>query len=237
MRYWVALALVAACSTPTAIDSTTVPPPTTTSTTATTTTTEPRTPTMQALGDSYTVAAGIDPSGGWPAQLADRIDIDISVAGDVGWTTGRMLQAFDAGEVDTDARFDVVVVELGVNDVFNLNPAEVFGPQLGDILATAVEMAGGDPDRVIVLTIPDYTLTPTGAGFGRITSDDLRPYNATLRGVVSAVGARLVDVTPESEAVVDEPDLIAPDGLHYTAEMYRRWVDLIEPEVLGALGG
>lgn len=190
--------------------------------------------TLLALGDSYTVAEGIDPAGGWPAQLEDRIEVETTIVGGTGWTTGRMLLEFASGNLDLGATYDVVVVELGVNDVYTLTPIESFGPQLSDILAQAVSFAGGDPDRVVVLSIPDYTLTPTGAGLGRVTSEDLAPYNATVRGVVSAVGSRSVDVTSPSELVVDDPTLLAPDGLHYSAEMYRRWVDLIEPEVRAA---
>jgi len=212
-------------------------PTTTTTTVATTTTTIPAVTgpiDLLALGDSYTVAEGIDPAGGWPAQLAERLDVQSTIIGGTGWTTGRMLLEFASGTIDLDATHDVVVVELGVNDVYNLVPIETFGPSLSDVLAQAVAFAGGDPRRVVVVSIPDYTLTPTGATIGRVTSDELAPYNATVRGVVSAVGASLVDVTPLSEDVTNDPSLLAPDGLHYSADMYARWVDLIEPAVVAA---
>lgn len=226
--------LLAACTagSPSAAPSSTAPAPTTT----TVATTPPAAGPIRllALGDSYTVAEGIDPSDGWPAQLGERLDVETTIVGDTGWTTGRMLLEFESGELDLDQTFDVVVVELGVNDVYNLNPIESFGPSLSDVLAQAVAFAGGDPDRVVVVSIPDYTLTPTGADLGRVTSDDLAPYNATLRGIVSAVGARSVDVTPLSGQVVGDPSLVAPDGLHYSQEMYAMWVDLIAPEVEAA---
>lgn len=192
--------------------------------------------TLLALGDSYTVAEGIDPSGGWPAQLAEVVAVQPAIVGETGWTTGRMLVEFDQGNPAFDATYDVVIVELGVNDVYNLVPAEVFGPSLSDIVSRAVALAGGDPGDVIVLTIPDYTITPFGVASGRVTSDDLATYNATLRGIVSAAGTRLVDVTPLTLEAANDPSLLAADELHYSAEMYRRWVALIAPEVEAALG-
>jgi acyl-CoA thioesterase-1 len=217
------------------------PQPTTTTTTAATTTTTTTTPAatgpidLLALGDSYTVAEGIDPSGGWPAQLGERIPLDTTIVGGTGWTTGRMLYEFDSGRVDLEATYDIVVVALGANDVYNIVPLAVFGESLSHLLSQAVAFAGGEPDRVVVVSIPDYTITPTGADLGRVTSDDLRPYNSTVRGVISAVGTRYVDVTPSSELIIADPSLLAPDGLHYSEAMYTMWTDAIEPEVKGAL--
>ena len=215
---WVALLLLTACSAPATSEST-VPP------------TEPQPTTVLALGDSYTVAEGIDPAGGWPAQLGERLDLDTTIVGDTGWTTGRMLVEFDGEYPALDAEYDVVVVELGVNDAYNLVPTEVFGPSLSDILSNAVELAGGRADAVIVVTIPDYTVTPFGVNSGRVDSEDIGRYNATLRGIVSAAGTRLVDVTPLTVEATEGSSLLAPDGLHYSAEMYAQWVDLLEPEV------
>ncbi len=192
---------------------------------------------LLALGDSYTVAEAIDPEGGWPAQLGDRMDLDTTIVGETGWTTGRMLVEFDGDNPAFDTTYDVVVVELGVNDAYNLVPTEVFGPSLSDILAKAVDLAGGDPDDVVVVSIADYTITPFGIDSGRVDSEDIGRFNATLRGIVSAAGTRFVDVTPLTLEAADDPTLLASDGLHYSASMYTRWVDLLEPEIRAATSG
>jgi lysophospholipase L1-like esterase len=44
-----------------------------------------------------------------------------------------------------------------------------------------------------------------------------------------------VDITPISREAAGNPLLTAGDGLHPSGEMYRRWVELVEPITVEAL--
>jgi len=46
----------------------------------------------------------------------------------------------------------------------------------------------------------------------------------------------MIDITPLSLLAENEPLLVARDGLHYSREMYRRWVALMFPAVRTSLG-
>jgi len=45
-----------------------------------------------------------------------------------------------------------------------------------------------------------------------------------------------MDITPLSRTAGFDPTLVARDGLHFSGEMYRRWVALMLPAVCRSLG-
>jgi hypothetical protein len=107
------------------------------------------------------------------------------------------------------------------------------------LLGKALAYAGGDPQRVIVLSIPDWGVTPFGQtdprGSQRIGAE-VDAFNAVNRDEARSAGVRYVDVTPVSRTAAQDPALIAGDGLHPSAKMYTAWATLALPGVLAALG-
>ncbi len=65
---------------------------------------------------------------------------------------------------------------------------------------------------------------------------EVQAFNAILARKFGEYGIVMVDITPLSLLVENEPQLLARDGLHYSQEMYRRWVALMLPAVLTSLG-
>ena len=95
---------------------------------------------------------------------------------------------------------------------------------------------------MIVLSTPDWGATPFGHGSGSdlatITAQ-IDAFNAAAREATKARGASWVDVTPVSREVTHDPSLAAHDGLHPSASMYAKWVELLLPvaEAAGAAEG
>ena len=192
---------------------------------------------LLALGDSYTVGHGIPTGLGWPHQLADSL----ATAGDTltrtdvlavtGWTTTDLLEAM--GDADLEPGYGLVTVMIGVNNQFQGLDQVVFATELDSLLGWAADLGG----EVLVFTIPDYGATPVGGMFG---SDEIAraidSWNAALRQVAERHGLVPLDVTTLSREAADDPGLVARDGLHFSPEMYRRWVSLMLPAVREALG-
>ena len=65
---------------------------------------------------------------------------------------------------------------------------------------------------------------------------EVQAFNAILARKFGEYGIVMVDITPLSLLVENEPQLLARDGLHYSQEMYRRWVALMLPAVRTSLG-
>lgn len=184
-----------------------------------------------ALGDSYTIGTKLeDPKKAFPHQLVDRLKedgIDMEepkIIAKNGWTTADLTRAIKKEKPDED--YDLVSVLIGVNDQYNDKPFDEFRPALSSILDDAVKMAGGNRNRVFVISIPDYGVTPHGQK--RDThkiSMEVKQYNRVVKAVANMRGISFFNVTDISLRSANEPDLIAKDGLHPAAGQYKMWVD------------
>lgn len=187
-----------------------------------------------ALGDSYTIGTSVDPADRWVDRLASRLRsdgvpvVDPAVVAANGWTTDRLADAIEGRQLAPP--YELVTLLIGANDAFQGRPAEAFRPAFEDLLARAVEFAGGTAADVVVMTIPDYTVTPVGQRYRPAEhAERLRAYNEFVREAAAETGARLVDLVPVSRLAADEPELVASDGLHPSAEQHRRWLERIYP--------
>jgi GDSL-like lipase/acylhydrolase family protein len=125
-----------------------------------------------------------------------------------------------------------------VNDQYRGADPETYRPQLARMLARAVALAGGDARRVVVLSIPDWGVTPFAQGGGnnqaRISADIDR-FNEINRQEALKAKIRLVDITPASRRAASDVSLLAADGLHYAGPMYLEWARLTLPATTAAI--
>jgi len=196
-----------------------------------------------ALGDSYTVGEQVASEESWPVVLAGHLrQRGLPVAGPqiiarTGWTTAEL-----AAAVETAAPagpFDLVSLLVGVNDQYRGGHPLEYRREFGALLQRAIRLAGGEPGRVIVLSIPDWGATPFAAGRDRAQiAAEIEAFNAVNRDEASRAGARYVDVTTGSPKVErrGSEDCLAADGLHPSGRMYGAWARLVLPQALAALG-
>jgi lysophospholipase L1-like esterase len=195
-----------------------------------------------ALGDSYTIGEGVSRSDTWPVQLAELIRQQGAAVGEpqiiarTGWTVAELESALDAGA--PKGPFDLVTLLIGVNDQYRGGDPETYRPQLTKMLARAVALAGASPQRVVVLSIPDWGVTPFAQQSGRRPAEISAAndhFNAVAQEETARAGVWFVDVTTASRRAGTTPALRAPDGLHYSREMYGEWAALALPDAAQAL--
>lgn len=189
-----------------------------------------------ALGDSYTIGEGVAEDGRWPVQLAralrdEGIELaDPRIIATTGWTTDELAAAIDAaGPLGT---YDLVSLLIGVNNQYRERGVEEYRGQFEALLRRAIGLAGGRADRVLVLSIPDWGVTPFAAASGRdrgVIAAELDAFNAAARVACRAAGVAFMDITPVSRARGHEPEMLAADGLHPSAAMYALWAQLALP--------
>jgi len=201
-----------------------------------------------ALGDSYTIGQSIEESQRWPVQLSELVEaspgfaeryqgIDGSIIARTGWTTNELWRAIQ--QDPPEGTYEVVSLLVGVNDQYRGSRAEQYRQDFSFLLGKAIGYAGGDPSRVIVLSIPDWGVTPFASYDKRPASQiaaELNAFNAINKDEAQKAGVRYVDVTPVSRQATADPALIAGDGLHPSGKMYAAWAALALPEALAALG-
>ncbi len=192
-----------------------------------------------ALGDSYTIGQSVDANQRWPVQLVlalekQQISTTVDIIAATGWTTIELEQAIAASQLNTP--YDVVTLLIGVNDQFRGASVANYKQNFKRLLKASIHYAGNDPKKVIVLSIPDYAATPFAQRFNpEAISRDLDAFNKVNKILSQKAGVTYVDVTPISRKAKNDNALIAFDGLHPSAIMYKQWVDKLLPVVKSVL--
>ncbi len=104
------------------------------------------------------------------------------------------------------------------------------------MLETAIRLAKGRKERVFVVSIPDYSYTPLYKDHHESISRGIDDFNTIAKRVSIASGVQFIDITPISRKGLEDPSLVAGDGLHPSGKQYSAWVKLMEPIVLEMLG-
>ena len=194
-----------------------------------------------ALGDSYTIGESVPPPERWPVQLAGRLreagvpmENPLIIA-TTGWTTDELADGITRR--DPQGPFELVSLLIGVNNQYRGRGVDEYRAQFAALLEQAIALAGGDPRRVLVLSIPDWSVTPFAADRQRTSvAAAIDQFNAVNAAETARRGARYVDITPTSRQAAADPTLITEDGLHPSGKMYSAWTELVLPEALEAVG-
>lgn len=192
-----------------------------------------------ALGDSYTIGESVAAQNRWPNQLAKLLEdhgtkADLTIIARTGWTVNELWQGIQ--DTPPQGKYELVTLLIGVNDQYRGYPLEGYREDFRFMLRKAVEYAGGDPHKVVVLSIPDWGFTPFAAT--RDTepiSQQIDQFNAVNLEETRSAGAHYVDVTIISRMGMDDFDLIAADRLHPSAKMYTMWAEKVLPVVMKIL--
>lgn len=195
-----------------------------------------------ALGDSYTIGETVSADQRWPVQLVallreDRLSLDEPViVAQTGWTTDELTSGIERAQIE--GRFDLVSLLIGVNDQYRGRDLAAYRARFGALLQQAIDFAGGVPQRVLVLSIPDWSVTPFAQGKDqqRIRAEIDR-FNAANRADAEQAGVHYLDITPASRLAAADPQLLADDGLHPSGAMYTMWAQLALPAAQAALAG
>ncbi len=197
-----------------------------------------------ALGDSYTIGEGVPAAGTWPFQLAAALRArglalaDPEVIATTGWTTDELAAAIDAAA--PRGPYALASLLIGVNNQYRGRPLAEYRQQFEQLLQRAVGLAAEDPRRVLVLSIPDWGVTPYVAAHGRDAAAiacEIDDFNAAARACCGDYGVAFVDITPASRAQGAEAAMLVDDGLHPSAAMYRLWVEQALPVAADLLTG
>lgn len=193
-----------------------------------------------ALGDSYTIGEGVPPDQRWPLQLAGLLQsrglarLDTQIIARTGWTTAELVAAVRAA--DPRGPFDLVSLLIGVNNQYRGLPLEQYQLEFKQLLDQAQDFAGGQPGRVLVLSIPDWGCTPFAAGRDRArVAEEIDCFNAVNALETAEAGARYIEITALTRRLADEPTWLAADGLHPSGAQYDQWAELCIPAALAAL--
>jgi lysophospholipase L1-like esterase len=192
--------------------------------------------TYLALGDSYTIGESVPQDKSFPYQLSSLLaanSIKIAtpdIIAVTGWTTDNLINAIAANSIHTKT-YDLVTLLIGVNDQYQGLSQTNYRTKFAQLLATAIGFAKGDANRVFVLSIPDWGVTPYANGQDAIIGPQIDQFNSINKEESKKAGVHYLDITPISRQAAKDPLLVAGDGLHPSAKMYSLWMAQLEPMV------
>lgn len=190
-----------------------------------------------ALGDSYTIGESVCNTCRFPIQLENALEqltnksVHTDIIATTGWRTDILIAAIE--DQNPDKTYDFVTLLIGVNNQFQGTPFSVYENEFSQLLTTAINLAQGEKERVVIISTPDYAFTP----FGQTTSnpqqisDELDKYNAYAKEIAEKRNVKFLNITDITRRGIAEPNLVASDGLHPSEDAYAEFVDRLLPIV------
>lgn len=187
-----------------------------------------------ALGDSYTIGESVPASERWPVVLGDRLEaanfqIDtVQIIATTGWTTGELADGIALAA--PKGSYDIVSLLIGVNNQYRGNgkgfTLSSYKQEFEGLLKQAIAFAGGQSEKVFVVSIPDYGVTPFAQSRNpEQIAKEIDAYNAAAENICRQYEVTYYNITPISREAGQDLSLVASDQLHPSGKMYQRWVD------------
>ena len=187
--------------------------------------------TWLALGDSYTIGESVPVADRYPVQTIEilktkKIDFEYpEIIAKTGWTTADLLSAMNTRSLGI---YEIVTLLIGVNNQYQGKSISEYEEQFIDLLEWSIQLANNNPDHVIVLSVPDYSVTPFARGRDTdLISKQINSFNLVNKKIASSYQVHYLNITDESRKAVNDPSLIADDGLHYSGKEYSIWAVML----------
>jgi lysophospholipase L1-like esterase len=191
-----------------------------------------------ALGDSYTIGQSVTEAERWPVILAKDLSSENikvkppEIIATTGWTTTNLLDALVSAKPANN--YDMVSLLIGVNNQYQGRSIEVFRTEFNQLLHKSIEYAAGNKDHVFVLSIPDWGVSTFASPYQR---DDIAleidRFNAVAKAECDKEKILFIDITQESRKALNDPTMLARDGLHFSGLMHQKWVNVVINNIKG----
>lgn len=195
-----------------------------------------------ALGDSYTVGEGVGEGDSFPFQLAASIQQNLNflpprIIARTGWTTAELIEGI-ASENILEGKFDWVTLLIGVNNQYRGESLDQYAKEFDQLLQQAIQFSNNRPERVVVLSIPDWGITPFAEKGGKSTAlitKEIDRFNQVNRSLTIERGAHYLDITEEYREIGGVSENYVEDQLHPSVAVYRNWASKIGQIILSEI--
>ena len=188
--------------------------------------------TLLALGDSYTIGEGVPLHESFPyqtIQLLRKNGFHIhtpEIVAQTGWTTFELAEHILHTKLNE--HYDFVTLLIGVNNQYRGLSAEDYEADFEFLLKKAIHFAAEKSNHVIVLSIPDWGVTPFAKESDtKKIAEEIEAYNLINKNISTQHKVQYVEITESSKDANGDSSLLAKDGLHYSGKEYIKWAKLV----------
>lgn len=196
--------------------------------------------TYLALGDSYTIGEGLELQKNFPYQTvgilrkAGYTFYAPEIIAKTGWTTDELEAA--TNDYSFLPKYDFVSLLIGVNNQYRGRDIIEYKEQLEHLLKKCIALAGGKQEHVILLSIPDYSVTPFAQHMDREKiAKEIDAYNALCKALSIQFKVQYVDLTEISRKAKDKATAVVTDGLHPSEKEYGKWAKELAEAIKGLI--
>jgi lysophospholipase L1-like esterase len=189
-----------------------------------------------ALGDSYTIGEGVEPHERYPNQLVEKLNNSgkftfepPQIIAKTGWTVDELQLGIDASTLEGEG-YDLVTLLIGVNNQYRGRSVGDFEKEFEAMLLQAIGFARGKNDHVIVVSIPDWGVTPFAVQRGsdqEKVAAEIGAYNLAKASICRKHEVVFVEITEDYRTIGSQSDMVVDDQLHPSGLVYARWTEKI----------
>ncbi len=204
----------------------------------------PQTDTLKtylALGDSYTIGQSVNANETYPAQtvaILKNAGINFNapeIIAKTGWTTADLQKAINHHQF-AFAKYNIVTLLIGVNNQYQGKSELEYKNQFTELLQKAIQLAGNISSHVIVISIPDYSVTPFAQNSDTaLIAREINSFNIINKEISSSYKVNYINVTDESRKAAADASLITYDNLHFSGKEYAIWAKMIAEVIRNCL--
>lgn len=194
-----------------------------------------------ALGDSYTIGQSVTASENFPAQTVQLLNqlnkkfTQPEIIAQTGWTTTNLLNKIN-NTPPLKPTYDIVTLLIGVNNQYQGLSIQQYSNEFTILLNKAIQLANNKPQHVVVLSIPDYSVTPfVNAANKAYVANQIDSFNAVNASIAQQVNVQYLNITPSTRLAANNTSLLAPDMLHPSAIEYKKWADSLQRKISAVL--
>ena len=183
------------------------------------------------MGDSYTIGEQVPFYDNFPNQTVQLLRVHFGqeiqfasaeIIAKTGWTTDELLSQMS--QTNFLPKYDVVSLLIGVNNQYRGYSLEVYKTEFTALLHKAIAFSGGNNNRVFVLSIPDWGVTPFAADrdASKIATE-IDAFNLACKEITEQHGCRFIDITTSQRVDGANAEFLAEDKLHPSGKEYGKW--------------
>jgi lysophospholipase L1-like esterase len=200
------------------------------------TTVKDRPLTYLALGDSYTIGEGVPEKDRYPNILVEKLNTQTElkwgkpeIIAKTGWTVDELDKGINEA-APTGTPYDLVTLLIGVNNQYRGRSVDDYRVEFELMLLRAIGFAGNRPNRVVVISIPDWGVTPFAdkrSTDKQKVASEIDAYNQAKKSICGKLGVKYIDITTEYRQIGARPEMVVSDQLHPSGLVYESWAEKI----------
>ena len=202
-----------------------------------------------ALGDSYTIGEQVLPEENFPNQTVSLLNKTTGgvenhrqgysftppeIIATTGWTTDELDAAIDAAAISKE--YDLVSLLIGVNNQYRGRTLNNFEIEFEHLLQRAIQFAGNKAGHVVVLSIPDWGVTPFAEGRDRKKiAEEIDAFNLVCKTAAKKFNTHFIDITIAQRSDGQNEEFLAADKLHPSGKEYAKWAAKLAVQIRSIL--